>query len=312
MKKVLKVILAILCLVLGLIFLVIGGLNVFKFIIYSEYYGVEETVCRNPGLGDGFVCQGICVSEDKGVILVSGYMADGTNSRIYVTDFESESYYVSLTVEGEKYKGHAGGIALSGDRVYVASSSKLFTTSLDEILACKSGEVLDMSIGAEVAVAASFVFADEEYVYVGEYNDPNGKQKNHIYTAGDITNHAIIEKYSHDDLETPVKIYSIGDYVQGACFTPDGEIVLSTSYGLTSSVYYVFDESETYDSGEVLDGVPVYHLGECHRELRGPAMGEDLDWYDGRVITLTESASNKYIFGKFFFAFDIVVLDFSQ
>ena len=29
----------------------------------------------------------------------------------------------------------------------------------------------------------------------------------------------------------------------------------------------------------------------------------------GKIITLTESASNKYIFGKFFFANDIVSLD---
>ena len=36
-----------------------------------------------------------------------------------------------------------------------------------------------------------------------------------------------------------------------------------------------------------------------------------LDWYDGKVITLTESASNKYIFGKFFFANHIVALDFN-
>jgi len=39
-------------------------------------------------------------------------------------------------------------------------------------------------------------------------------------------------------------------------------------------------------------------------------MAEGLDYYDGKVITLTESASNKYIFGKLFFAFKIVGLDF--
>ena len=38
-------------------------------------------------------------------------------------------------------------------------------------------------------------------------------------------------------------------------------------------------------------------------------MSEDLDWFNGRVVTLFESASDKYIFGRFFFAFDIVGLD---
>jgi hypothetical protein len=39
-------------------------------------------------------------------------------------------------------------------------------------------------------------------------------------------------------------------------------------------------------------------------------MAEDLSFKDGKVITLSESASNKYIFGKFFFAYDVVGLKF--
>ncbi len=37
-------------------------------------------------------------------------------------------------------------------------------------------------------------------------------------------------------------------------------------------------------------------------------MSEDLDYKDGKVYTLTESASNKYIFGKLFNATKIVGL----
>ena len=33
------------------------------------------------------------------------------------------------------------------------------------------------------------------------------------------------------------------------------------------------------------------------------------DYYNGKVITLTESSSNKYIFGKFFFANKIIALE---
>ena len=45
-------------------------------------------------------------------------------------------------------------------------------------------------------------------------------------------------------------------------------------------------------------------------EVKGPAMGEDLDYYNGKIVTLTESASDKYIFGKLFGATKIVLLDF--
>ncbi len=305
LKGLVILIVAILCLAL----LLVGGLNIAKFPIYSEYYSMEETLCTNPGLDDGFVCQGICVSEENGVILVSGYMADKSNSRIYVTDFESNSYFVELTRNGgEKYTGHAGGIALTGDTVYISNGSKLYVFSLTDVLNAKNGEKVDIGEGVKVSSAASFVYADEEYVYVGEFNNPAEEQKEHIYGE----NHSIIEKYSHDDLENPVKIYSIGDYAQGVCFTPDGKVILSTSYGLTSTVYYIYNEADATDTGEMLDGAPVYMLGECVREIKGPAMGEDLDYYNGKVITLTESASNKYIFGKLFFANDIVALDFNK
>ena len=300
---------AVLCLAL----ILVGGLNLAKFPIYSEYYSIEETLCTNPGLNDGFVCQGICVSEENEVILVSGYMADKSRSRIYVTDFDSNSYYVELTRKGgEDYTGHAGGIALTGDTVYISNGSKLYVFSLSSVLSAKNGDVIDIGDGVKVNSAASFVYADESYVYVGEFNNPAEEQKEHIYDTPNGTNHSIVERYSHNDLENPDKIYSIGDYVQGVCFTPDGQIIFSTSYGLTSTQYYVYNEADATDSGNVLDDAPVYFLGECVRKVSGPAMGEDLDYYNGKIITLTESASNKYIFGKLFFANDIVALDFSK
>ena len=38
-------------------------------------------------------------------------------------------------------------------------------------------------------------------------------------------------------------------------------------------------------------------------------MSEDLSYYNGKAYTLTESACNKYILGKFFFAYDIFSLE---
>ena len=63
--------------------LFLGALNLLKFAIYSEYYAMESEICKNPGISDAFICQGIAAVENEGVILVSGYMKDGTRSRIY-------------------------------------------------------------------------------------------------------------------------------------------------------------------------------------------------------------------------------------
>lgn len=307
-----KTLLIMLISVIALVILVWGVLNLAKFAIYSDYYSMKTDVCDNPGLSDGFVCQGICAVEDENAILVSGYMADDSASRIYVTDLESNSYYLSLQSEGEAFDGHAGGIAVWGDRVYIANGSKLYLASLYEVFSSDNGDTLEIGSGVEINNAASFVFADDKYVYVGEFHDGGAYVTDHPYETENGTHYAIMSRYLHEDLSTPDKVYSIRDKVQGMCMTDDGKIVLSTSYGLASSEYFVYNESEATDSGKTLDGAPVYLLTDCIYEFDGPAMAEGLDFSNGSVITLTESASDKYIYGKFFFANKIVALALEQ
>lgn len=313
MKKILKLVgkifIGILGVILALVIFVIGGLNIAKFAIYSDYYSMETNICTNPGLNDGFVCQGIAISEANEKIIVSGYMADDSASRLYVTDYESNSYYVTLAKNGEDFTGHAGGVAISGDAVYLANGQRIYTISLKDVLNAENGAALDVGEGVPVNNSASFVFADETYLYVGEFHDGGKYVTDHPYETPDGLYHAIVSRYTLDNLTQPDKIYSIRDKVQGICFTPDGQVVLSTSYGLSDTMYYVYNEQDAVDSGEMLDGAPVYYLNNCIKEVKGPAMGEDLDYYDGNVITLTESASNKYIFGKLFFANKVVALD---
>lgn len=297
---------------IALVLLVIIGLNIAKFFIYSEYYSIKTNVCKNPGLNDGFVCQGIAVSEENGVILVCGYMKNKSNSRIYVTDYDStsSSYYVELTRDGEKYTGHAGGLAITGDTVYIANAKKIYSFPLQNVLSANNGDIVDIGSGTKVNTNASFVYTDEEYLYVGEFHD-GGKYviENHENETAEGTHFAICTKYALNDLETPVAVYTLRNNVQGICFTPEGKVVLSTSYGLTDTVYYIYDLNSVTDSSVTFDGAPVYYLDNLEKEIHGPAMGEDLDYYDGKIITLTESASTKYIFGKLFGATKIVGLD---
>ncbi|MBQ9162985.1 MAG: hypothetical protein IJX74_06885 [Clostridia bacterium] len=311
-KLIIKILLSLLIVILGLVLLVLVGLNLAKFAIYSEYYSIKTDVCTNPGLGDGFVCQGICADEASGKILVSGYMKDDSASRIYVTDKDNNSYYVSLSVDGDIFNGHAGGVATDGNKVYVANDAAINILSLDTLLAAKNGDVLEFEEVVPVNNEASFIYADGEHLYVGEFHDGTNYITEHPYTTPDGKFYAIVSRYTYDDLTQPDKIYSIRNKVQGFCVTPDGDVVLSTSYGLADSYYYVYSETEAIDSGLELDGAPVYYLNGCKREIKGPAMAEGLDWLDGKVITLTESACNKYIFGKFFFADKIVALDLKK
>ena len=291
--------------------LFIGLFNIVKLGIYGEYYSVKSDLCKNPGLSDGFVPQGIAAveSEEGDVILVSGYMADKSSSRVYITTTEDESYYVTLNRGGKSYTGHAGGIAVAGDTVYISNASKLFHFPLESLLCAGDGESVNIGEGTEINNKASFLYSDGEYLYVGSFTDETTEDvAEHIFDSAEGKHYAICSVYRAGELDAPVKVYSIRDYVQGVCFF-DGKIVLSTSHGLTSSVYYFYNESEARDSGATLDGAPVYILENAVRTLSGPAMAEGLDAYDGRLITLTESASDKYLFGKLFDAYYIVSLD---
>lgn len=313
MKIIKKIFVSLIIGLISLILIVIVGLNLVKFIMYSDYYGVEESLCKNPGLSDDFICQGVAVSEEKEVVLVSGYMTDKTkNSRIYISNFNSESYYLNLESNGEVYAGHTGGIAVTGNNVYIACSGKIFTVSLNEILNKSNGESIEIGLGQEVNNSASFVYTDDNYLYVGEFHNGGKYVTNHPYQTGDGMYYAIVTKYAINDLTKPLKVYSIRNEVQGICFTPDGKVIVSTSYGLADSHYYIYNESDATKSTETLDGAPVYYLDNYQYKLKAPAMSEDLDYYNGKIVTLTESASNKYIFGKLFFANKINLLDYNE
>ena len=298
---------------LALVLLVIIGLNIAKFGIYNEYYSIKENVIKNPGLNDGFVCQGLCVTDSgKEVFFVSGYMKDKSASRIYATE-PNGTWYVSLYKDGKPFTGHAGGISLLDGNLYVASGSRVYTIPTSTVLQAKSGDIIDIGGGDAVNNAASFIYSDGMYLYVGEFHDGGAYViEGHENETAEGTHYAICSVYEPGKFDTPVCVYSIRNKVQGICFGSDGAVVMSTSYGLADSVYYVYDRAEATDSGKEFDGAPLYYLDKLKREVKGPAMAEGLDEYKGKVITLTESASNKYIYGKLFFADQIVALDFSK
>lgn len=295
-----------------LFLLVIAGVNCLKFVIYSEYYDIKENVCTNPGINDNFVQQGISVIEEKKLILVSGYMSDDTASRIYITDMDSNSYYVTLEYNSEEFKGHVGGICNTNGVVYIANGSTVYKLNLDTLLNAQEKSSVSIEKSAVLNHKASYIFTDDNYIYVGEYRDAaNGYKTNHTFNNNKS---AICGVYDINQFETyteeklvAVKYFVTEDYVQGFCIDNNGNVVLGTSHGLNDSIYYVYENPSS--PSEEIYGSSVFYLENLKKELHGPAMGECLDFSNGKIFTLTESASNKYIFGKFFFANKIVALN---
>lgn len=302
MKKTLKFFKSFFIIIFFIIVILIVSLNVLKFAIYSEFYDMKQNISPNPGLNDGFIPQGIAATDD-GYILTSGYMKDKSASRIYVTK-DNNYRYLEVAQNGKIFIGHMGGIATTKERVFIADEDYIYVVSLNDILNEHSASI-SLEERYRVYNKAAFVFTDETNLYVGEFHNGKNYITNHKYETKDGMYHAVVSCYAIDDLSIPTKIFSIRDKVQGFCITEENNVVLSTSYGLASSEYYVYDLEGLESSSITEEHIPVYYLDQAKKKFTGPAMGEDLDYYNGMVITLSESASNQYIFGKFFFAYNI-------
>ena len=300
LKKTLKIVMITLLSILLIFVITIGSLNALKYAIYNEYYSITTEVCKNPGLNEGAVPQGVAVSEDEGLILTTAYMTDKSASRIYLTNSKNESRCILLMQNGKPFLGHVGGISLSGNLAYIANDHRIYPIDLDDI---KTKDKIEIGEGILVNNQASFTFADSNYLYVGEFHYGPYVCENKI-----DDNNAIVTKYSLADLTKPLAIYSVGDKVQGFCMKPDGTIILSTSWSVSDSKLYVYEKDRIVLSGEY-DGVPLYKLKNPTKVIKAPAMTEDLSYANGKVYTLFESACNKYIFGKLFFAFEIVGME---
>lgn len=300
---------------IGLFVLVIGGGNVVKFAVYKEFYQMRKEVSRIPGIDSGTTPQGMAYSDVEDVYLVSSYSNKG--SYLYASGEDMEkTLSLALYQNDEPFTGHVGGVACTGSFVYLADGGFIYALDLySQVLNNTTGKI-DIGIGYQVNNSASFVFANEEYLYVGEFHDA---KHNYICEHPYGENNAIVSVYeldlfqlNYDGGETinPSANLSIRDQVQGFAISNDGTIILSTSYGIASSRFFIYETSQVINTGEPLYGAPMYNLSTPTDVVQAPPMMEDLDFdQEGRLLVFSEAACNKYIFGKFFFADKILSLD---
>lgn len=295
----------------------IGILNVAKFAIYHDYYSREEKFCSIPGIHDNFTPQGLAHIDGTNTLIASGYMSNKTASRLYKVNNTSQSYK-SLSLNGEDFKGHCGGVAYTNNYMYIANSdsdgSKVYKVNINEFENDNPYIELNDKVYGVLAGDASFVFASNDKIYVGEFAQKDDIGVYSLSYDGYKYN-AVVREFdlSDGDLSNPVAYYYIPYKVQGFCIGKENDIVLSTSYGLASSHYYIYKQAElvTLPDDKKIDGVDTYVCHNPALDLLAPAMSEDIDYDEDKevIYTYTESASNKYFFGKLFFATDINTLN---
>ena len=269
-----------------------------------------------PGLKSGFVPQGLCRMDDLRLWLISGYMADGSASRIYVVN--------GMTGEAVKYftvkdgtallDGHFGGVACNGDDIWLASEGVVYhfyTSDVQEVVDARSVVVKDKF---DSCTNADFCFANDEIFVVGEF-DRNAKysqQSHHLSREDGMVNTSIALVFKTGNgkygLETdaygslsPVLAYSVPDKIQGFCMV-GSKIVLSASYALASGTTYVFDGNiasavDNVGTLSIMNStVPFRALwaDRASQTIRVPAMCEGMDYFGNQIYMLFESASTKY------------------
>ena len=327
-KKVFRIVLIALASLLALVALVLAGAHLLTPVVYGDFFDGEVAEFEAAGLGDGLVPQGFAYVEQHGVYLQCGYMADGSASRIYVIDEQSDhaTRYVTLLAEdGSAYTGHTGGLTAYDDLVWLANDGEgedncVWVMSLAEILAAENGGSITLTTKLQSETRAACCFADDQYLWVGEFNDGEKyvTDASHKFAVSGGENFALVCAYPLDASSvygvafteadgkavfTPALALSVTNLVQGFTRTPEG-FALSTSYGLSVSHVYFHKDVTTgeADASIQVNGtdVPVYFLDSesLTDDLSLPPMSEEIFVKDGRLYVLLESACKKYIFGN--------------
>lgn len=299
---------------LALVLLVWLALFLGKYLLYRDFFAHREKEFQIPGIHDGYVPQGLAnVDEEGSAFVLSGY--NGKYMDLYYHDAKTNTSKRVIPVDenGKIIEGHGGGVTVCRDYVYVSQSDALYTFSLSEIRAAADGGEVVCHAMFPVDNQASFCFSNENFLYVGEFYRPVDyeTEESHYYTtpAGE-KNCAIISCYLLNEdgslaEEYPVYSISIPSQVQG--FAIKGEtIMISRSWGLETATLEFYDGMK--DSGTTISvsgkEVPLYYLDSTNHQktVKLPCFSEELCVVGDRVYISFESACDKYIVGKFFFA----------
>ncbi len=302
------------------------GLALSGFVAYfrlsvNDYYKASEKAFAIPEISSGYVPQGLCHDSANGQFILSGYMKDGSASPIILVNNDGKKVKTIYLKDenGNAYTHHGGGVAVNENYLYVTGDKEisLYVYSYNDLINANNGDTLNL-VGTFInktesdSLGSAFVTINGNKLIVGEfYREGNYEtlESHKITTLNGDFNQAIAVEYKLDNASplginpTPVKAYSLPNQVQGLEIY-DEKIYLSTSYGLAFSHVLEYDLSALQYQGdkEILGyTLPLYALDgkSLLYDYKIAPMSEEIVFVDGMLYVNCESASNKYIFGKF-------------
>ena len=325
MKKVFSFVWKFLLAIVIIVVVAVLGFKAYDGLAHYDFYRNSEAAFKTPGANDNFVQQGFDSINGGEKFLVTGYMSDDTASRVYLLDKDGEiiSYTQLKKEDGSDYCGHTGGIVHYGPYVYITGASGLDVFSYQDIL---DGKQTTNQLGSiKTYNNPAHCYIADGYILVGSFfieEDYETPERERMTTPAGDENTAVITAFKIDSsFEFAVNpklraVISTRRCVQGMCITDDGKIVLSTSYGLSTSQLFVYDiakitREDGFDFAEFND-IQLYYLDSASlvEVIKAPPMAEELVYLDGKIYVLNESACNKYIFGKLTTGYNIYAYNY--
>lgn len=285
---------------------------------YELFLKVSQPGPVVPGALEGLVPQAIAHWPEQDWMITSNYLTDGRPSVLTVVDLASGQLVKSLRLyqeDGAPYVGHAGGIAVSSEHLWIASDSQVYWIPLSELAAAPDGGSLTFGGRFGVEGRASFLSFADGVLWVGEFHRPSTHptEPHHALTARDGSPYnAWVSGYRLDGVTdliarttAPDMILAVADRIQGMAVS-QSFIILSQSYGrnVDSTLYRYLrpDTTGAPDLEVALNGeqVPVWfldglNLAQNHGQMLLPPLSEGLQLVgDAQLYVLFESGANEY------------------
>jgi len=271
-----------------------------------------------PGLSVGFVPKGICRlgTDVYGWWLISGYMKDGSPSRIYLVDQNGQiKRYVTVKNAGTTITGEFGGIASSGESIWLVSEGTVYymlATDLLQVADTKAVQILDKF---DTTIDADFCFANENVFIVGESKGVNDGSRQTLEKDGEKhTAYAFVFEvgngkygFNSDNLGriAPSSVYSIPDGVRGVC-AYDSKLVLSVNHGKSHGELLLYDDTL---SGSISNVGTISVMNttlsikglwqdKAVKSVKTLPCGEGLEYVNREIYSLYSSASKDGGFSR--------------
>lgn len=291
---------------------------------YQGLWDISEDGPVIPGLVQDLVPQGLAYYKKEDWLLAINYLDDGRPGTLTVTNATTGQYIKSVTLyntDGTPYTGHAGGLTVSKDYVWIASENYLFPLKVSDLVKAKNNDEIRFTHQIPVPVEAAYNVYDEGILWVGEFYEAKAyptDPSHHLVNRNGDTQYAWMIGYNlqasddflskkqwsgkADEMATPDYVLSTTDKVQGAIVQKKG-ITLSTSYGRANdSVLYRYEHPlKEAPHGTVTVGgkeVPLWFLdgaqSKPRESIEAIPMPEGIVVVGRELYVLFESGANKY------------------